>query len=56
MFVILFYVKLKPFLIYSPLWNTEDKADPCNKYWWTNLIYINNFYPTEFTGQVQYMC
>ena len=21
----------------------------CDQYWWTNLLYINNFYPTNFT-------
>ena len=23
----------------------------CESYWWTNLLYINNFYPTKFTDQ-----
>ncbi|CAB4019542.1 nose resistant to fluoxetine 6-like [Paramuricea clavata] len=50
MFVILFYVKLKPFLAFSPLW-TLQKDEHCSKYWWTNLIYINNFYPTRFTDE-----
>ena len=51
MFVILFSVKLKPFLAYSPIW-TLQKDKFCPKYWWTNLLYINNFYPTSFVSQV----
>ncbi|XP_028392822.1 nose resistant to fluoxetine protein 6-like [Dendronephthya gigantea] len=50
MFVILFYVKLTPFLAYSPTW-TLRKNEHCQKYWWTNLIYINNFYPTKFDDE-----
>ena len=23
----------------------------CSSYWWTNLLYINNFYPSDFTKQ-----
>ena len=23
----------------------------CSSYWWTNLLYINNFYPTDFNRQ-----
>jgi hypothetical protein len=51
MFVILFYTKLTPFLAYSPIW-TLQKDNLCPKYWWTNLLYINNFYPTSFTQEV----
>ncbi|XP_046843105.1 nose resistant to fluoxetine protein 6-like [Xenia sp. Carnegie-2017] len=50
MFMILFYMKLIPFFAYSPIWSTtEDKY--CSRYWWTNLLYINNFYPTDFLKQ-----
>ena len=26
-------------------------AKVCHKYWWTNLLYINNFYPVKFGDQ-----
>ena len=25
----------------------------CYDYWWTNLLYINNFYPTTLNGEVK---
>lgn len=48
MFVLLFYDKLNGFLGDGPLWYQAQAKNPCDKYWWTNLLYINNFYPTSF--------
>ena len=30
-----------------PLWNpfAQNGADKCKKYWWTNLLFIQNIYP-----------
>ncbi|EDO47385.1 predicted protein [Nematostella vectensis] len=48
MFVIWFYVSLEPHLGSGPLWYTHQMGNPaCEKYWWTNVLYINNFYPNE---------
>ena len=47
MFVILFSVHLKGFLTESPFWYSQFTDPLCSKYWWTNLLYINNFYPTN---------
>ncbi|XP_065828414.1 nose resistant to fluoxetine protein 6-like [Oscarella lobularis] len=37
----------------GPFWdrNVPKLTSPCNDYWWTNMLYINNFYPTDFYGQ-----
>ena len=23
---------------------------PCTQYWWTNILYINNLYPNQFSA------
>ena len=53
MFVLLFMNKLGKFLGEGPLWHPEIIEYNCRKYWWTNLLYINNFYPTSFEKQVR---
>jgi peptidoglycan/LPS O-acetylase OafA/YrhL len=47
-FVILVYTTLTPYMIRGPFHflYRSTKTDLCVKYWWTNLLYINNFYPT----------
>lgn len=52
MFVILFRVHLKAILSDAPLWTLTYRDAPCSDKWWANLLYINNFYPTEFSDQV----
>lgn len=52
MFVILFYANLTPFLGEGPLWYGIQKQTPCHDYWWTNLLYINNFYPKTLVKEV----
>ncbi|KAJ7365133.1 hypothetical protein OS493_007782 [Desmophyllum pertusum] len=51
MFVILFYANLYAFLGEGPLWYGSQVGTPCDKYWWTNLLYINNFYPNSLTQE-----
>ncbi|CAB4011959.1 nose resistant to fluoxetine 6-like [Paramuricea clavata] len=48
MFVILFVVQLEPFVDKGPLWQRHVDEQKCDNYWWTNLLYISNFYPTNF--------
>ncbi|XP_078365902.1 O-acyltransferase like protein-like isoform X1 [Oculina patagonica] len=52
MFCLLFSDKLTPFLGEGPMWYGigMQSGTPCNKYWWTNLLYINNFYPTSMNS------
>ena len=38
------YFKLLPHVGSGPLWYI-DGVRYCEKYWWTNILYINNFYP-----------
>ena len=52
MFVLLFWNKLTVFLDEGPNWLNYQSDEACNKYWWTNLLYINNFYPTKFGASV----
>lgn len=30
----------------------ESLTPACQKYWWTNILYINNIHPTEMAGEV----
>eukprot|EP00795_Rhopilema_esculentum_P001737 gene1737-16222_t len=49
-FVILIFVFVYPWMGKGPLWSTVSAkhiADPCKDKWWTNLLYINNFYPNK---------
>ena len=50
MFVILFAVQLKPFVDKGPLWQQHVDNEKCGENWWTNLLYINNFYPTNIAA------
>uniref|UniRef100_A0A7M5UX50 Nose resistant-to-fluoxetine protein N-terminal domain-containing protein n=2 Tax=Clytia hemisphaerica TaxID=252671 RepID=A0A7M5UX50_9CNID len=53
MFVILLWNNIFPYTIFGPLaprYQTENHFKACNKYWWTNLLYINNFWPENFTS------
>uniref|UniRef100_T1J952 Nose resistant-to-fluoxetine protein N-terminal domain-containing protein n=1 Tax=Strigamia maritima TaxID=126957 RepID=T1J952_STRMM len=39
----LFYNILSPYYIDSPFWSDQGlSGDKCDKYWWVNLLYINN--------------
>ena len=54
LFTILFYSNLYAFLGEGPLWFVNQNSTLCEKYWWTNLLYINNFYPTSLGDEVRY--
>lgn len=49
-FLLLVYWKLFPYLGFGPVWNTgvvEPVKEVCDKYWWSTMLYVQNFYPKE---------
>lgn len=49
MFVLVMSFKLAPFIGRGPFYFVEEQYfDRCDKYWWTNLLYINNLYPHDY--------
>ena len=52
-FVLFFWWTLTVHLGNGPTWRSVFGEDSelqknCQKYWWTNLLYINNFYPRKY--------
>lgn len=43
----LFYLYITPYFGHGPYAQIASERPLCPKYWWTNLLYINNFYPVE---------
>ena len=48
-FIIMCQWWLLPYLVFkSPTSMSLPSVDPiCEKYWWTNLLFVSNFYPTK---------
>ncbi|XP_071955721.1 nose resistant to fluoxetine protein 6-like [Antedon mediterranea] len=61
MMVIFIYTTLTPHFANGPLYQyvfdpnpppgVESQATYCQKYWWTNLLYINNLYPSSIAEE-----
>ena len=51
---IMFWTYVLPVVTNGPFWqvwqNQVNKNTPCHEYWWTNVLYINNLYPNQFSG------
>ena len=45
-FEVFFWFKILPHMGYGPNWYWRARHN-CDEYWWTNLLYINNFYPRD---------
>ena len=52
-FVVFFVWQVVPLMGSGPFWNlaAQSQATLCDKYWYTNLLYINNFWPEDFSKQ-----
>ena len=47
--IMLLYLYILPFIAYGPVWHYFGKmTEGCNKYWWTNMLWINNIYPRKY--------
>jgi len=47
-FLVTIMLCLYPFIGYGPIYSYlayEFYTQPCQKYWWTSFIFINNYYP-----------
>lgn len=51
-FVIFFSTYIHPVLYNGPGWTTGVDEQHCKDYWWTNILYINNFYPVSVLENV----
>ena len=47
--VLIFSMFLLPFAGSGPIWSnySETVMKPCEDYWWTVLVQVNNIYPTS---------
>lgn len=52
-FVLFFVWQVAPLMGSGPLWNAsiQPQATNCDKYWFSNLLYVNNFWPNDFNQQ-----
>ncbi|XP_066935837.1 O-acyltransferase like protein-like [Clytia hemisphaerica] len=53
-FLMIFMNNIFPLLVTGPssfLIRSPQLTKPCDDYWWTNILYINNFYPDGMSGQ-----
>ena len=51
---LLIYWQLMPYFADGPLWMALYDDKQCDHYWWTNLLYINNFHP-DYSNMVSNM-
>lgn len=43
--------ELLPSLGNGPLWTGRELGKACREYWWTNLLFINNFHPKNLMDE-----
>ncbi|XP_072167771.1 nose resistant to fluoxetine protein 6-like [Diadema setosum] len=50
--LILIRVFIYPEMNQGPIWyRTESGRDLCRRYWWTDILYINNFFPPTMSAE-----
>ncbi|XP_071489887.1 nose resistant to fluoxetine protein 6-like [Diadema antillarum] len=50
--LMLIWMFIFPEMNQGPFWyRTEENIDSCRRYWWTDILYINNFFPTNVWDQ-----
>ena len=51
--VMLFWLHVVPYVADGPLWYQLYSAiDKQQSYWWSTLLYVQNFYPTNLSNSV----
>ncbi|EGG15390.1 hypothetical protein DFA_10224 [Cavenderia fasciculata] len=51
-FVVFFFWKVSPLLGSGPLWfEYEVITKSCDRFWWTNLLYVNSIYPLTMSNE-----
>lgn len=57
LYVILFWNNIFRYTLRGPMAEIKRQTfgddGQCNKYWWTNLVYVNNFYPKQINKEVK---
>ena len=55
LFVILFFTYVSQLFGDGPFFRLKfpHAAQNCKDYWWTNILYVNNFYPKDNSKQVK---
>ena len=48
-FIIMFMKLMFERLSHGPMWNHDEMADRCEKYWWKNILFINNLFSATET-------
>jgi len=55
--VMLLWLNVVPFIADGPLWyQLRSMIDRQHSYWWSTVLYVQNFYPTNLSCSVSPSC
>ena len=56
LFILFIYWLLLPFFADGPVWDSQvsQGITNCERFWWTNLLFINNLYPWKLQDQCMF--